>query len=306
MVSVELRDLSWAIVASQHRSLRQAAATLNIRQSTLSRALRDLEFRVGTVLFERTNGGTRLTVAGEDFIEAARHIVSDADAAFSRLKDHGRGAHGRLALGVCMALSVGNLRATLMEHQRCYPEVDIISMDGARKRLLSDLSVGAVDVVLMAAGRAKWGDRSLPLWSERVIVAMPEGHPLSAMPIIRWADLAGESFMMTHRDPGPDFEHLLLSKLGGRQHCTILENRVALDRLLSLVGAGLGLTLVSEGATGAAYAGVTYRELHDGEEPVRIHFAAYWREANRNPTLGPFLDLLRERYPDLSPLPVGD
>ena len=43
---MELRDLRWALVVSRHRSLRQAAATLNVRQSTLSRRLRDLEYRL--------------------------------------------------------------------------------------------------------------------------------------------------------------------------------------------------------------------------------------------------------------------
>jgi hypothetical protein len=57
--SVEFRDLKWAIIASHHRSLRQAAEALDIRQSTLSRRLRDMEARLGAQLFERTNGGTR-------------------------------------------------------------------------------------------------------------------------------------------------------------------------------------------------------------------------------------------------------
>jgi hypothetical protein len=39
--SVELRDLRLAVIASQHRSLRQAAEAISIRQSTLSRRLRD-------------------------------------------------------------------------------------------------------------------------------------------------------------------------------------------------------------------------------------------------------------------------
>jgi DNA-binding transcriptional LysR family regulator len=55
---VELRELRWALVASQRRSLRQAAEALNIRQSTLSRCLRDLEYKLGATLFEHTNGGT--------------------------------------------------------------------------------------------------------------------------------------------------------------------------------------------------------------------------------------------------------
>jgi DNA-binding transcriptional LysR family regulator len=42
-VDVELRDLRLAVVTSQHRSLRQAAEALNIRQSTLSRRLHEIE-----------------------------------------------------------------------------------------------------------------------------------------------------------------------------------------------------------------------------------------------------------------------
>jgi hypothetical protein len=55
-----------------------------------------------------------------------------------------------------------------------------------------------------------------------------------------------------------------------------------------------------EGATGAAYPGVTYREVHDTDGPTRLAFRAYWRQANYNPSLLPFLDILRERYPDFS------
>jgi hypothetical protein len=64
VMSVEFRGLRWAIVAARHRSLRQVAETLNIRQSTLSRGLRDPEEKLGAVLFERTNGGTRPTIEG--------------------------------------------------------------------------------------------------------------------------------------------------------------------------------------------------------------------------------------------------
>jgi hypothetical protein len=49
---------------------------------------------------------------------------------------------------------------------------------------------------------------------------------------------------------------------------------------------------------------VTYREIHDVDGPTRLNFAAYWREANGNPTLGSFLKMLLERYPDLSGAPM--
>lgn len=294
------------IAASQHRSLRRAAEALNIRQSTLSRRLRDLEHRLGAVLFERTNAGTRVTVAGAAFIEVARHIIADADAAFDQIRACGRGEKGQLALGVCMALSAGNLRATLVEHRLRHPDVKIRFTDGSRIRLLSDLATGSIDAVLMASGHATWTDRSLPLWSERIVVALPAGHRLCSRSVIHWADLMGETFLTTRRDPGPDYETVLLARLGGRHNFTIVAHKVSLERLLSLVGARLGLTLICEGATGAVYTGVTYRELHDDNGPVRINFEACWKETNHNPTLKPFLDLLRERYLDLSPPSASD
>ncbi|MFG1466633.1 LysR family transcriptional regulator [Xanthobacter sp. DSM 24535] len=87
---VELRDMRWAVVASGHRSLRQAAETLRVRESTLSRRLRDLEYRLGTKLFERTANGTRLTATGEEFIAVAKHILAETDAAFARVTAHPR------------------------------------------------------------------------------------------------------------------------------------------------------------------------------------------------------------------------
>jgi hypothetical protein len=55
-----------------------------------------------------------------------------------------------------------------------------------------------------------------------------------------------------------------------------------------------------EGGTGLKHEGVVYREIQESTEPTRLGFMAYWRQSNCNPTLEPFLKLLRERYPDLS------
>lgn len=93
-MAVELRDWRWAIVSSQHRSLRQAAEALNIRQLTLSRGLLDLEYQLGATLFERTNGGARPTVAGQEFLDVARRIVEETETITARLKTRSSGGSG--------------------------------------------------------------------------------------------------------------------------------------------------------------------------------------------------------------------
>ena len=302
----DLRYMRWAVISAQHRSLRKAAESLNVRQSTLSRTLRSLEDRVGAELFERTNGGTRPTAVGREFLQAARHIIEESDAAFARLKDMSSGQTGRLAIGVYASLAAGNLRATLAEYHRLFPEVDIHTIDGAQDRLLFDLTAGIVDVAIMATSCPSWEDRKLPLWSERVIAALPDGHPLCDKPAIQWADLAGNPLLVKQRGSGPEMQRLIAAKLDAFGAQRLLDQDVSFDQLPSLAAVGIGISLMLESATGARYDGVVYREIHEADEPSRFNLAAYWCEANKNPTLEPFLEILRERYPDLSPVASAD
>lgn len=193
---VDLQDLRWAIIAAQHKSLRQAAEILNIRQSTLSRRLRDIELRLGTELFERSKGGTRPTAAAQDFLLVARRIIIETEAAFSRLKARSRGDSGHLTIGVYASLSTGNLRATLAEHHRRFPDVDVQTVDGGHDGLLCGLVDNAIDVSVMTMSNVKWDDRMLPLWAERVVVALPADHRLSKRSAIGWSDLITEQVLL--------------------------------------------------------------------------------------------------------------
>jgi DNA-binding transcriptional LysR family regulator len=306
-MTIELRDLRWAIAASQHRSLRQAANALNVRQSTLSRCLREMEDGLGVLLFERTRGGSRPTAAGQEFLAAARRIVDEADTVFSRMRLRRRGETGQLIIGLYTAISAGVLRATLADYHRRFPDVEICAVDGSRRHLLADLAADAIDVAIMTASDLQWSDKTLSLWSERIVIALPEGHPLAALPILHWGDLREESLLFNQREPGPEFQHVLLTKLGYHSKLRIMQHEVGLDRLLSLVAAGLGITLVAEGAIGAIKDSVAFREIHDENGPTRVTFTACWRQGNNNTTLAPFLSILRERYPDLAaPSVVGD
>jgi DNA-binding transcriptional LysR family regulator len=297
--------MRWAITAAQYRSLRQAAEALNIRQSTLSRGLRQLEHELGAVLFERTNGGTRPTPEGHEFLEAARRIVEETEGLAARLKTRSRGESGCLAIGVHASLSAGNLRATLVEHHRRFPEVRTILVDGSSDHLMSDLANSVIDVAFVADHDLRWNGKSLSVWSERVVVALPEAHALSGRDALHWHDLKSELLLLPQRGPGPEFRKLLTGKVGHSDAFDLQQHDASLDRLLTLVGAGLGIMLALEGATGAGYPGVLFREVHDDDAPTRLGFHALWRGENSNSSLRPFLDLLRERYPDFSAEPPG-
>jgi DNA-binding transcriptional LysR family regulator len=199
-MNIEFRHLKWAVVASQHRSLRRAAETLNIRQSTLSRCLRDLEHLIGPELFDRTTGGTQPTPIGREFLGTAQRLLEEVDSAFSRLRTHRRGEKGELRIGIHAPLSAGNLRATLIEHRARFEGVELLFIDGLKDRLLGDVLANVLDVAFVTAVHPpQWPERILPLWSERVIVALPEQHALREHATLDWRQIKDERILLTQR-----------------------------------------------------------------------------------------------------------
>lgn len=77
LVSIELKHLRYAEVAERCGSFRKAADLLAIKQSNLNRRVRHLEEQLGVVLFERTNGGVRPTLAGRGFVNGVRRILEE-------------------------------------------------------------------------------------------------------------------------------------------------------------------------------------------------------------------------------------
>src|SRR5216684_6145611 len=79
-VAIDLQHLRYAVAAADYGSFRRAAEALLLRQSTLSRCIRQLEARIKMIVFERSSGGVQATPAGRDFLQLARSILEQMDA----------------------------------------------------------------------------------------------------------------------------------------------------------------------------------------------------------------------------------
>jgi hypothetical protein len=95
--------------------------------------------------------------------------------------------------------------------------------------------------------------------------------------------LEHEPLLLPQRGPGPEFLKLLISKFGCSNY-RLIHHDVALDRLLTLVGGCWGLLLALEGATGAVYPGVIFREVHGGDRATRPNFSAVCHSQLCSPT----------------------
>jgi hypothetical protein len=78
---MDLRQLRYFVAVAEERHFSRAAIRVGIEQSPLSRAIRALECDVGARLLERSTRGSRLTLAGEIFLQHARTIIAAMDQA---------------------------------------------------------------------------------------------------------------------------------------------------------------------------------------------------------------------------------
>ena len=296
--AVDLQHLRYAVAAADHGSFRRAAEVLLLQQSTLSRCIRQLEHSLGMTVFERSSGGVRATTAGRHFLRTARSIVEQMDSLVNSAYHVGRGEAGRLSVGFYTSISAGNLLATLVDFKRRFSQIDVCLKESSRVRLVTALRNGALDIAIATSELPLLGNQGMPLWSERILLALLEGHPLAGKDVVYWTDLRGETVLLSQYDPGRELEDLLMSKLvSPEDRPKIARHDVSRGIIKSLIAAGFGVSLVTESDIGASFSRLTSRELRDGTGPSRVGFSAHWRSDNDNPALANFLKLLGERYP---------
>ncbi|QND72914.1 LysR family transcriptional regulator [Tardiphaga robiniae] len=297
-LAIDLQQLRFAVAAADIGSFRQAADVLRLRQSQLSRSVRQLEHSIGVVVFERSSGGVKPTPGGREFLRTARTILEQVDTLVSSTKTTRRREIGRLAVGFCTSLSAGNLRATLLDFKAHFPRIELHTVERSRTHLTTALRNGALDILVVTGATPLLESQTLPLWSERILAALPEGHPLTTRDVVLWTDLRNQKVLLSQYDPGHELEDVLISKLPLPDDRPQIERHdVSRSIIKSLVSMGLGVSLVTESDIGASCAGSVYRELSDGIRPSYLNFSAHWRDDNENPALHGLLKLLTQRYP---------
>lgn len=296
-MTFSIRQLHYAIAAVDHGSFYRAARALDVEQSTLSRAILKLERSIGMPIFERSRAGVTLTLAGDTFIRGARPMVATADKLVAMMQAAGQGRAGGLMLGHNSSVSAGNLRATLMSWCAAHPDVEVECVEADRSVLLAGLDTGEIDIAILMGVAAHNGFRCEPLWSERMLVALPETHPLAEGDMVHWTDLRGERFLLPAADPGPEIRDMLLGRLavsGTKPDIRMLQS--SRETVLSVLGGSRGVTIVCEGSTGARYPDVVYRPIHGEQGPALTGYSGCWRDDNGNPALRRFIGFIRARY----------
>lgn len=279
------------IAAAEHGSFRQAALAVGVRESAISRRIRDLEDQAGAALFIRYQRGVSLTEAGKKFVVRARRAISEIDLALKEVGAAGRGEKGVLRIGILTSLASGFIAELLQRYREQNPGIRPKFVEGAPAEHMAAVRRHEIDLAFLT-GHAEAPECEVKrLWRERVFVVLSEKHELAAKERIEWADLRGRHFIVSEAEPGPEIHDYLVKHLAELSHRPSVERCPVYNRdtLMQMVALEDGITLTSEATTGTIFPGVAYRLLVTKALP----FCAVWSPRNDNPALRRMLSLAR-------------
>ncbi|MEU8368408.1 LysR family transcriptional regulator [Micromonospora tulbaghiae] len=189
---METRELRYFVAVAEELHFGRAARRLGIAQPPLSRAIRQLERRLGVTLLERDSRSVALTAAGAVLLREGRAALDAVAAADRRTRRAGQAVNG--GPGLVLATKAGASSELLPKLLDAYAaEPDAVPVEvllcgiGEQERLLRD---GRADVALLHLPfDSTTGLDTEELVTEQQVAVLPAGHPLARRPYLLMAEV---------------------------------------------------------------------------------------------------------------------
>lgn len=239
---MDLRHLRYFIAVAEELHFGRAAERLNIEQSPLSRTIKKLESELGVVLLERASRGTRLTWAGQVFLEDARRVLLCLEQAKTNAKAASTGYRGTLRIALSDGIARSRLTALLALCREEEPEVEIRLFEIPLSKQLKGLRNDLYDAGFALADDVEDGLIAEPVWHDPLVVAVPSRHPLLAHRRVPLDEVMNYPLVLCHPEVcegcSQQLERLLRSV---DTQPVVAERVVTHDLMLTLVAAGYGV-----------------------------------------------------------------
>ncbi|PCI49311.1 MAG: LysR family transcriptional regulator [Moraxellaceae bacterium] len=228
---MDLKALGYFVAAYEEGNITAAAKRCHISQPSISAAILGLEEKLAITVFTRHKRGVTPTVSGDQLYARARPLISDANA----LKSFFRPVKKiqALTLGVMSALDVNRVMSLLKPLIESQNQLDLhLSRDDE-----------PCDARIICVQSKKEYEEFIPLWSERFVVAFPEGHPLILKEELFITDLADVAWVAR--------DYCGNELMDAANHIGLKFNTVATafseEWAVALVAAGIGVAILPEG-----------------------------------------------------------
>jgi LysR family hca operon transcriptional activator len=290
---MELRHLRYFVSVAEAGNLTVAAKQkLHTTQPSLSRQIRDLEEEVGAQLLTRSARGIQLTPAGRAFLEHARLVLSQVEAASEAARRVADPSKPCFAMGFLTGHELRWMPEAMRILRDELPNIDVMISSQYSPLLADGLSKGKIDAAFL---RRETGVPDLAfriLVKEPLMVILPSAHRLAALKAISPKDLSGETFVIVS-NTAPVLR-AVIDKYLKRSGIDVTPAHEA-DHLamgMSLIASTGGVGLLPAYAQNFLPSSVTSRPLK-GDAPT-VDLVLGYKKSNQSPVLKLLLSRLDE------------
>jgi DNA-binding transcriptional LysR family regulator len=293
--NLEIRHLRYFVAVAEELHFGRAAIRLHIAQPPLSQQIRRLEEMLGHPLFLRTSREVRLTAAGEELLDRARHTLKKIDTDLSAVRKVGRGEAGTLTVGFVGSAMLTALPKLLGRYRSRYPQVDLQLRELYTAGLTDALLNGTLDVGFMRDAGNIEGLRVETLMAEPFVVVLPRKHPLAELKSVAVKSLQHEPFVLFARSYGSVAWKKTIDVCEAHGFTPrVVQEAPQWLTIMTLVGAGLGVTIAPGCVRKLAVPDTVCRTLRPQSQLTHLELACRTSEAR--PIATAFSELTRRTF----------
>lgn len=242
---MNIRDLEYLVVLADYKHFRRAADACHISQPTLSGQIRKLEDELGIILLERTSRKVLFTQSGLLLVEQARNILREIQLFREMASNQGKEMTGPLHLGVIPTVGPYLLPHIVPLLRQEFPDLELYLYEAQTSQLLEQLEKGQLDCVVLAKVKESDPFITIPLYQEKMLLAVPQEHPWANKSQIEMSSLKDCEMLML--DDGHCLREQTLDycfTAGAKENSHF--QATSLETLRNMVAANAGMTLIPE------------------------------------------------------------
>jgi DNA-binding transcriptional LysR family regulator len=242
----DLVDLRLVLNVAEASSITHGAARSGMALASASERIRDMELALGAPLFDRRRRGVSPTAAGLALVQHARIITQQLELMRGDLGAFAKGLRGRTRLFSNTAALLEFLPPVLGPFLSAHPNIDVALEELPSSEIVRGVAGGLADIGIVADAVDPAAElETFPFAEDRLVLVVPERHPLARRRRIAFADALSHDFVGL--PVGSALQDHIDGQAARAGHRLKLRVRLSgFDAVCRMVEVGIGLAVVSK------------------------------------------------------------
>jgi DNA-binding transcriptional LysR family regulator len=244
---MEIQEVRYFLALCDTLNFTRASERCNVSQPALTRAIRNLEGKLGGPLVHRERGNTHLTELGRIMQPYLRQVVGQMEEARRRARAFVRLDTSTLRVGLMCTIGPQRLVDLFSGFIQGHKGVEVYLKDAPASTLEEVLAKGEIDIAIFCRPDGLNDDRfhSIELYRERFVIGIGPGHPFERLNAVRIKDLHQQNYLARANCEYYDYLRAVREQIGGVE----LKRPYSSERddwVQCMAVAGLGFTYIPE------------------------------------------------------------